>query len=321
MTWLRPGEFTSAVDAATRAPSMHNSQPWRFRLADTHVDLLADPDRQLQVADPTGWATRIACGAALFNLRLALTVLGRRATVAILPDRSDPVLLARISPAAAARPATPTELRLHHAIPRRHSNRGPFQERPVPAAARTELIAAARAEQAWLDLLLGPAAVEVAAELAHTADEYLRRDAAYETELAGWTRPDAAAPDGVPAVAGGPVPRPYDLLPRRGFGATQAPPVYRGFEWEPLVAVLGGAGDWPADHIQVGQALQRVLLTATDLGLSASMFSQPIEVPDVREQLRLALNRYHPPQMLLRFGYATPAPASRRRPVSDVVAR
>jgi nitroreductase len=319
MPWLEPAQFAAVVDAATRAPSMHNSQPWRFRLAATHIDLMADRDRQLPVADASGWATRIGCGAALFNLRLALAVIGKRATVATLPDRHVPALLARVAPAPSPSPPTPVELRLHHAIARRHSNRGPFTERQVPAAARAALIAAARAEQSWLDVLPGPAAVEVAAELAHTADEILRRDAAYEAELATWTRPDTGAADGVPGSAGGPAPRPYDLLPRRDFGDTQPPPVHQGFAWEPLLAVLGGAGDWPTDQLQVGQALQRVLLTATDLGLAASMFSQPIEVPSVREQLRLALGRATPPQMLLRFGYATLVPASGRRPVSEVV--
>jgi hypothetical protein len=85
--------------------------------------------------------------------------------------------------------------------------------------------------------------------------------------------------------------------------------------------VLGGAGDWPSDQLQVGQALQRVLLTATDLGLAASMFSQPIEVPGIRTQLRRALARQDTPQMLLRFGYATSTPHSPRRPVSEVLAR
>jgi hypothetical protein len=86
------------------------------------------------------------------------------------------------------------------------------------------------------------------------------------------------------------------------------------------MAVLGGSGDWPADQVQAGQALQRVLLTATDLGLAASMFSQPIEAASVREQLRLALGRRAAPQMLIRFGYPRPAPPSPRSAVADRVA-
>src|SRR6266498_4453161 len=76
MTWLAPAEVATAVAAATRAPSMHNSQPWRFRVRSDQIEVLIDPERQLTVADAGGWASRIACGCALFNLRLALAAQG-----------------------------------------------------------------------------------------------------------------------------------------------------------------------------------------------------------------------------------------------------
>jgi hypothetical protein len=154
--------------------------------------------------------------------------------------------------------------------------------------------------------------------MVRAADRALRRDDGYQAELAAWTRHDSSATDGVPSAAGGPAPQPHELLARRDFGGRE-PAGSTDFEREPLLAVLGTAGDWGADQVQAGQALQRVLLTATDLGLAASMFSQPIEVPGIREQLRIALGRQAPPQMLLRFGYATSAPRSRRRPVSEVL--
>jgi nitroreductase len=317
-------EFVDLVRTAVLAPSMHNTQPWRFRLLPDGIEVLADPQRMLPVADRSGWATRIACGAALFNLRLALAVRGTPAEVRLLPEPGDPWLIARLRPAA-ARPPTPAERRLYDMVPKRHSNRAPFLERPVPVEVRARLVAAARTEDAWMDLLTGPAAVEVAAELAHTAQQTLDRDDAYRAELAAWTRAEETATDGVPVAtdgvpvaAGGPAPRPYDLLPRRDFGGRELAGLL-DYEREPLVAVLGTAGDWPADQVQSGQALQRVLLTATEQGLATAMLSQPIEVPAVREQVRLALRRRGAPQLLLRFGYALTTHASPRRPVEDVL--
>jgi hypothetical protein len=96
-------------------------------------------------------------------------------------------------------------------------------------------------------------------------------------------------------------------------------PAHRDYERDPLLAVLSVAGDWPVDQVEAGQALQRVLLTATDVGRAPSMFSQPIEVVGVREQLRRLVGRQAPSQMLLRFGYATSVSPSRRRPAADVI--
>src|SRR4029450_4173165 len=88
-------DLRRAAVAAIRAPSLHNSQPWRFRLRDGGIEVLADASRQLAVADSEGWAVRIACGAATFNARLALAVSGVPAQVILRPDDTDPVAIPR----------------------------------------------------------------------------------------------------------------------------------------------------------------------------------------------------------------------------------
>ena len=309
-------DLLRAASAGIRAPSLHNTQPWMFRLREGTIEILADPSRRLAVADRTGWAVRLACGAATYNARLALATAGRPAEVTLRPDRAQPDLMARLTPAR-SRPPTYAESDLYAAIPRRHSHRAPFWPDPVPAEARRRLLDAARAENAWLDLLVGMVPLAGFAEIAQSADRVLRRDARYQLEMSGWTHADAA-PDGIPVAAGAPTPEPQDLLPQRSFTERHRPPG-RDYEPEPLVAVLGSAGDRPADQLQAGQALQRVLLTTTDSGLAASMISQPIEVPAAREQLRRSLSRSGFPQLALRVGYGHPAPTTPRRPVTDVL--
>ena len=309
-------QFRMAVAAAIRAPSLHNSQPWRFRLRDGAIEVRVDPARRLPASDPTGWAARIACGAAVFNLRIALAAAGTPAQVRLRPDPADPDLAARLVPDK-PHPATPTVRSLYDAVGRRHSNRAPFWPAPVPASARMRLADAARTEGAWLEFVIGTAAVGALAEIAHSAQRVLERDPRYQAELVDWIRTEHAL-DGVPAEAGGPTAEPQDLLPARPFGArTRAPG--RDFEPEPLVAVLGGPGDTAGDQLAAGQALQRILLTATDLSLAVSMLSQPIEVPSAREQLRLALGRYGTPQMVIRLGYGQPGWPTPRRQLDDVV--
>lgn len=309
--------FLTVVRAALRAPSLHNSQPWRFRLRDDAVEIRVDRTRRVPVADPRDWGVRLACGAAAFNARLALTVLGQGSDVRLRPDLADRDLMIRLQ-YTGQRPATPTEQRLYAAIPRRHSSRTPFWPTPVDAEARARLLAAARAEGAWLDLIIGTSAVAAVAEVARAAGQVLDRDPAYRMELASWTRPDNSTGDGVPGWAGGPSPEPSDLLPGRAFSSQPRAPG-RDYELEPLVAVLGTAGDTANDQLTAGIALQRLLLTVTDAGLAASMMSQPIEVPAAREELRLALRRHGTPQMVLRIGHGQPGFATPRRDPAEVI--
>ncbi|WP_084599560.1 Acg family FMN-binding oxidoreductase [Actinoplanes subtropicus] len=308
-------DLRHAAQAGIRAPSLHNSQPWLFGLRDGTIEIRVDPGRHL-ATDRSGWAARMACGAALYNARLALTAGGRPAVVDAHPDPADRDLIARLTPGN-PRPPTYAEAELYDAIPRRYSNRGPFWPAPVPAGVRRALLGAAADELAWLDLLVGATSLAAVSEIAYSADRVLRRDARYQAELAGWTHADRA-PDGVPSRAGAPLPEPQDLLPQRLFTDRRRLPG-RDYEPEPLVGVLGVAGDRPADQIRAGQAMQKVLLAATAAGLDTSMISQPIEVPAARDQLRRALGRAGSPQILLRFGYGTPGHPTQRRDVADVL--
>ncbi len=316
MSAYQDTDLRLAAEAAVRAPSLHNSQPWRLRLRDGAIEVLSDPSRQLVVADSGGWAVRIACGAATFNARIALAAAGTPAHVVLRPHDAGPDVVARLTPAA-PRPATYAEQDLFAAIPRRHSNRQPFWPDPVPADVRARLIEAARAEGAWVDLLVGMTPLSGFAEIANSADRVLRRDFRYQAELSTWVHADAA-PDGVPVTAGAPMTEPQDLLPQRSFGERRRA-AGRDFEPEPLVAILGSAADRPVDQIAAGQALQHLLLTATDAGLASSMISQPIEVPAAREQLRRSLRRTGVPQMAVRIGYGQPGRATPRRPIEEAL--
>ncbi len=316
MTSYQEADLRHAAEAAVRAPSLHNSQPWEFRLRDGAIEVLADRSRQLAVADSTGWAVRIACGAATCNAALALAAAGRPAQVLLRPAAREPALAARLIPADPRLP-TYAEQQLYAAVPHRVSHRRPFSPEPVPAESRMRLLEAAHADNVQLDLLVGMTALAGFAEIAGSADRVLRRDRRYQAEQSAWAHTERA-PDGVPVWAGGPLPEHQDLLPQRPFGTRRRAPG-RDFEPEPLVAVLSTAADRPYDQLLAGHALQRVLLTLTGEGLAASMISQPIEVPPAREQLRRALRRSWIPQMALRIGYGTAGRPSPRRPVTDVL--
>jgi nitroreductase len=310
-------ELHAAAAAGIRAPSLHNSQPWKFRLREGAIEVLADPPDHLAMADRVGWAVRIACGAAVFNARLALLADGTTADVRLRPDPADPMVMASLRPGR-PRPATYAERDLFAAVGRRRSNREPFWPDPIPADVRMGLVDAARAEGAWLELLIGMTALSGFAQIAQSADRVLRRDPGYQAALSHWIRTEPAG-DGVPVAAGARVAEPQDLLPQRAYGSRPRAPG-RDFEPEPLIAILGSTGDTAADQINAGQALQRVLLTATDAGLATSMISQPIEVTGAREQLLRSLGRRSgAPQMALRIGYGQPGGLTPRRDLAQAV--
>jgi nitroreductase len=307
------------VRAAVAAPSLHNTQPWRFRVRNggSVIELFADPARMLPAADRGGRAAHIACGAALFNLRLAAAVAGLRPGIRLLPDPGQPLLVAEVGLAGARRAAAPWERELYAAIERRQANREPYSTRPVPPEARAELAAAASAEAAVLHFLDRDEALRVRG-LAADAELYLLADPAYRAEVARWVGGEREA-DGIPDRALGPT-SPEGGQPVRRFVPGRPSPVrYERFEENPQLAVLsvraGGARNWLA----AGQALERVWLTATSRGISCCPLTQPLESADAW-LVRDPRSGSEQPQMILRIGYGPPIPAGApRRAVSDVI--
>ncbi len=144
------GEQVGAVLlAATSAPSLYNSQPWRFRATTTAIELWADTTRAAPVCDPDRRELLMSCGAALMNLRLAIRLLGVHPAVSLLPDPGRPELLAVVRPQGRG-VVTQIDRRLAGAMPRRHTNRRPFEPAPVPVTLLAALRQAAKVEQAWL---------------------------------------------------------------------------------------------------------------------------------------------------------------------------
>ena len=307
------------VRAATLAPSMHNTQPWRFRIrrASQEIELYADPARMLGYSDPHGRAVHLACGAALMNLRIAVMMAGREPRVTLLPDPGPrpprpPTLLATLRLAGPYRP-TEADRELYAVIAARHTNRKPFSNRPVPPRVMAELVAAARLEGAVLHL---PDHEETRRllHLVADAERDLLAEPGYRSELARWVGGQRDR-DGIPDSALGPR-DPGRATPVRDFGTASAD--YDWFEETPQLAVLATATATPLGWLRAGQALQRVLLTATVHGIASCPLTQPLETADAW-LVRDPRSASDSPQMILRLGYGLPVPATPRRPVAEVL--
>jgi hypothetical protein len=323
---LTHDEIGYLVAIASRAPSLHNSQPWRFRAHGNVIELRADRDRNLRITDPGGREMLIGCGAALYGLRLGLRKLGYRPVVETLPDRAEPGLLARVQPGDRV-PITVHERDLLMAVPHRHTHRGPFAPGRIPAGLLAGLSRDATAEGATLILIDQSGQLRMLSELAVAASHDQQANRAVGAELRRWTRPPGSpARDGVPAWAwAAPAagrqdegPR-HDRLPQRDFGAPGLLP--SGGSAPVATAVLSTPGDTPADALRAGQALHRMLLHAASRWVFASLHTQPLELPPVRAEIRVRLALDGVAQMLMQFGRANTAAATARRPADEFIER
>lgn len=329
---IQQSELLAAVADGVRAPSSHNTQPWLFALVGDSVELYADRTRALPVNDPADRELIMSCGAALTNIVLSARHRGWTATVERFPS-DDPDHLATVRlretevvATAAGGTGGPVSLAeddeaLWAAISGRRTARKPFREEPVSpegVAALRAAVTSHREDGVALTIVDGERRAEVAALVAK-ADELQFDDRRWRRELAAWMHPRRTG-DGlvVPAVAGAVtrmVVSTVDLGDRmaRNDGSRLAS--------APAVMVLSTSTDEEAAWLAAGEALQRVLLTATSLGLGVGFANQPCQVDDTRQLLADLVDAGHP-QAVMKVGVAAGESApTPRRPIEDVLTR
>ncbi len=316
-------DMTRLMRDADAAPSILNTKPWNFeRVADNRIELRPDWTRHLRIIDPRHRELVISCGAALFNLRMAIRVTGHDPVVWLLPDQQPDDaqeckhcrkccgvgdMLASVEIITfRPHPVTITEQRLYEAIPQRHTIREPFG-RPIPMNLLAEMEQAARTEGARARLLHGADARRLLRSAART-EQMLKGDKAYLAELRRWTGGNARGGLGVPADAFGPEADFPRYPPVRDLGIAWGPRKHARFEKKAQLIALETETDKPSDWLRAGQALQRLLLTATYYGAQASFITQQLEEEDRRispfQAARLRWRWPESAQMVIRIGQA-----------------
>jgi hypothetical protein len=218
------------------------------------------------------------------------------------------------------------ERRLSSHVLTRRTHRGAFDPEPLPPDTLAALRDAAAREGAALRIMADDGRRATLAAAVQSAEYQLRQDGERLRELARWTpAPGSARHDGVPATS-------YPARAERTEPFFSGRDFSRGHGWgvPPLsvatshraagvAGLLTTTADRPVDWVHAGQALQRILLTASICGAAVALDSQPLELPWLREVLRTQLSDAACPHLVLRVGLVTQVALSVRRDPGDVL--
>jgi nitroreductase len=325
MTELKPklDVIRNAVALACRAPSLHNSQPWRWIADGPTLHLFADTARLMFSADPQGREITLSCGAALDHLIVAMSAAGWETTVARFPDPYDPLHLATMDFRPAADDSRVGPVRAD-AIMRRRTDRRPFGPPDNWVRFEAQLRQALIPYHVMCDVVLDDARARLA-EASRLTEQIRAGDPAYESELRWWT-PSFATNEGVPQSSLVSATEAAHVDVSRHFPATA-----RGqrrnddsADQSKIVVLSTHHEDARLDVLRCGEALSALLLECTVAGLATCTLTHMTELASSREIIRGLTGQRGLPQLLVRVGQAPVEDragftATPRRPLSDVL--
>lgn len=297
----RSTAMAEAAAMAGYAPSIHNTQPWKWRVNGDTLELHAQFGRQLPTSDPNGRLMAVSCGAALHHVRVALAAAGWAVDTDRLPDATDGDLLARLTLTGRTE-VTPQATALFQSIQSRHTDRRPVTDEAVGKATIDAIRSAVEAEGASLHILRADDVLDLAsaADRAQTLETF---DPRWREEIAFWA--GAAHPEGL-GVPEATIPdhATQTTVPGRDFGRSGDLPVSAGHDRAAVYGILFGNEDTLAGWLRGGEGLSAGWLTATEAGVSLLPLSAAVEVETTRQVLRRLLSHLGEPYLVVRLGIA-----------------
>jgi hypothetical protein len=309
-----------ALELACRAPSLHNSQPWRWVLEGNAVQLFEDKDRVLYATDHSGREALLGCGAVLDHFRVAMAAAGWIANVDRFPNPNNPLLLASAD-------FTPIEFvtdghRLRAAaILKRRTDRLPFDKPPGWARVEAQMRRGVAGHAVRLDVVPDEFRHELA-DASQLAESTRLYDSSYHAELFRWTRPYQTT-QGIPPSALVSADESDRVDVGRNFPVNPQSDRRVGFgEDNSKVVVLSTSDNDRANVLQCGETLSAVLLEATMAGLATCTLTHITELQAGRNLIATLIDQTSTPQALVRIGVAPEVedqpPPTPRRPLDEV---
>jgi len=311
------------IELATRAPSVHNTQPWHWCVIGERLSLFADRSRELNYADPEGRDLIISCGAALHHLQVASQAAGWKAQVRRMPNPYNDNQLANIS--FGPQEPTPQALDALDALKKRRTDRRRPAARHVPRERLDGLLALGPTAGATIVAVVSRRARAELLQILAEAQKAQRLNPDYVDEIVRWTgREDD---EGIPAssllrretASGGP-----EVAPSRFPSGTLTDHHVESEPVEPALIAICTSSDDTASRLRAGEALGAVLVKGAAEGLAMVPLSQAIEVDRTRQLLQHELlDDKASPQILVQVGWPPTAveeiPLTQRRRVDEVI--
>ena len=309
-----------ALTLACRAPSLHNSQPWRWVLEGNAVALFEDKDRVLYATDHSGREALLGCGAALDHFRVAMAAAGWIANVDRFPNPNNPLLLASVdfSPMEFV---TDSHRRRAEAILVRRTDRLPFADPPNWNQVEAQLKSAVSVDPVRLDVIPDEFRRELA-EASQFSELSRLYDSSYHSELSRWTKPFDTS-QGIPPSALVSAEESERVDVARDFPVVAQPERRVGFgEDHSKVAVLSTFNNERREVLKCGEMLSAVLLEATMIGLATCTLTHITEQHAGRNLVASLIDQATTPQVLIRIGLGSDVedlpPLTPRRPFDEV---
>ena len=320
------------IRQASLAASGHNMQPWIFEVASDSISILPDYSRRLSVVDPEDRELWISLGCALANLELAAESMGIEKKTMQFPDGEEKLSV------ILGEEREPIELDLANYIFTRQCHRGTYNMKFVTGIERAILMERGILGDANALIVDDGAEVKKLQTLVMEGDRRQYDDESFVAELVKSLRFNEREAletrDGLfSACSGNPkVPRFLGkMFVKPGMGEQQAEKDRQLIDSASGLMLIVSAGDSKLDWVAAGRMAQRMALQMSALGIAHSYLNQPVEVSELRNEVKAFVEGgvtnnpwrnkdLNTPQLLLRYGYADePMPYSLRRPLDEIL--
>jgi hypothetical protein len=311
------------VRFATLAANSHNTQPWKFRIAEASVDILPDFTRRTPAVDPDDHHLYVSLGCAAENLVIAAHASGQIAEATILRDQSQEAYIR-----VAFEEGETTDAKLCDAIPKRQSTKSEYDGSSLSDAELSQLAASAVRPGVKTHLITERRRLDEALDLIQAGNSAQMDDPSFIDELKSWIRfssnTSIKKADGLSGPSAG-NPNSPDWLGPTLFNlmfkkSSENKKLAKQLASSAGLAVFVADDETPEGWISVGRSFERFALTATSLGLCHAHMNMPIEAPSVRPDFAKWLGiKGRRPDLVVRFGRGEPMPMSLRRPIDDVI--